>query len=102
MLRVLYPPALLSISRYCTPQWPYGLPAGGDRGGGAGGAGAPVRKAATAERLALAGEAGVRAFAVLLPSLFVHYLARVDIAAGHGAAVRDQQCSCCSSRPVHE
>jgi signal transduction histidine kinase len=91
MLWVLYLPALLLISRYCTPQWPYVYPL----------VAIEVVALAVLARLfelggqplsawQLAGEAGVRVFAVLLPSLLVHYLARVDIAAKHGAAVRDQ------------
>lgn len=90
-LWVLYLPALLLISRYCAPQHTYILAA------------AEVAALAAGTRLwelanqptipatvPLLGELCVRAFAVVLPSFLVHYLARVDITAKEGAAVRDQ------------
>jgi len=91
MLWVLYLPALLLISRYCTPQWPYAYML------------VAIEVAALVmlarffelrdvriDTLQLIGEMGIRVFALLLPSFLVHYLARVDITAKRGALARDQ------------
>lgn len=87
-LWILYLPALLLVSRYCS-QRAYVLVA------------AEVALLAALARLfelagappdawRVLGEGAVRVFAVLLPSFLVHYLARVDITAKKGAAARDQ------------
>jgi signal transduction histidine kinase len=88
-LWVLYLPALLMVSRYCTRRRAYT------------GVAIEAALAAAALRLAeigpttlptliLLGELGGRFVAVLLPSFLVHYLARVDVTAKRGAEVRDQ------------
>lgn len=88
-LWVLYLPALLMVSRYCRRQRVYALVAGEAALAAAG-----IRlfelRTDTLSFAMLAGEMTARVVAVLLPSFLVHYLARVDITAKHGAHLRDQ------------
>jgi signal transduction histidine kinase len=89
-LWVLYLSALLLVSRYCEQQYLYTLVA---LQVAALAAGVHLIELLSGDAVPttarIIGELNVRVFAVLLPSFLAHYLARVDITAKHGAAVRD-------------
>ncbi|MBK9715448.1 MAG: GAF domain-containing sensor histidine kinase [Kouleothrix sp.] len=89
MLWLLYLSALLLVSRYCLHHRIY-IGVAAEVVLLIGGACLFELRHADLTTVRLLGELGTRIFGVLLPSFMIHYLARVDIVARQGAAVRNQ------------